>query len=62
MNKITILDRAQFDAIVNKLINSSSINHDVVYNIYLTASEGIQGLAEENVLEVPTVNPLELVY
>ena len=62
MDDIKIFNREEFDTIVNKLINSSSINHDVVYNIYLTASEGIQGLKENNVLEVPTVNPLELVY
>ena len=63
MNKINILTREQFDVVLNQLPNSPIINRDVVYKIYLTASEGIENISESNILNTaPTVNPLELVY
>ena len=63
MNNVSILKREQFDLILDQLPNNAIINRDVVYKIYVTASEGIQDISESNLLSsVPTVNPLELIY
>ncbi len=63
MNNIAILDRNQFDRVIDLLNNKQSINRDVLFDIYQTTSEGIQGLVDSNILSgVRNVNPLEVLY
>lgn len=63
MNNITLLTREQFDRVIDQLLNKEQINRDVVYDIYQTATEGIDSIAKSNVFAVsPRVDPIELVY
>lgn len=63
MDQVNILTREQFDQVIDNLSNSQGIDKNVVYEIYLATSEGIQGLIESNILRgIRNVNPLELIY
>ena len=63
MDQINILSREQFDQVIDNLSNSQSIDKNVVYEMYLATSEGIQGLIESQILRgIRNVNPLELIY
>ena len=63
MEQINILSREQFDQVIDNLSNSQGIDKNVVYEIYLATSEGIQGLIDSQILRgIRNVNPLELVY
>lgn len=63
MSHIVILKRDQFDSLINSLMNSSVINKDFVYKVYLTASEGIDQLIESNIISnVGYINPVDLIY
>lgn len=63
MDQVNVLTREQFDQVIDNLSNSQGIDKNVVYEIYLATSEGIQGLIESNILRgIRNVNPLELIY
>ena len=63
MNKIAILEREQFDRVINELANNNFIDRDVLFDIYITTSEGIQQLIDSNILSgINSVNPLEVLY
>ena len=63
MANFTILNRQQFDAVIQTLNNSENINKDVVYQIYTTANEGIQSLIESGFFpRLGNVNPFEILY
>ena len=63
MANFTILNRQQFDAVIQALNNADNINKDVVYQIYQTANEGMQGLIESGIFpRLGNVNPFEIVY
>ena len=63
MDQVNILTREQFDQVIDNLSNSATIDKNVVYDIYLATSEGIQGLIDSQILRgIRNVNPLELIY
>lgn len=63
MANFTILNRQQFDAVIQALNNADNINKDVVYQIYQTANEGMQSLIESGIFpRLGNVNPFEIVY
>ena len=63
MSKITIFDRSQFDHIVDQFSNSNDINKDLLYQIYLTTSEGIEELVNSNIISgIRNVNPIDILY
>ena len=63
MANFTIFNRQQFDGVIQSLNINESVNKDVVYQIYQTANEGIQGLIESGLFpRFGNVNPFEIVY
>ena len=63
MSNFTILNRQQFDAVIQALSNSNHINGDVVYQIYQTANEGMQSLIDSGLFpRLGNINPFEIIY
>ena len=63
MTTITILTREQFNSVIDSLSGQENIDRDVLFDIYVTTSEGIQELFNSNMFSgVTTVNPLEVLY
>lgn len=63
MSQFAILNRQQVDAVLSALNNAENLNHDVIYNIYNTANEGIKNLIESGIFpSLGNVNPFELIY
>ncbi len=63
MSNFTILNRQQFDAVIQALANANNINADVVYQIYETANEGMKNLIESGLFpRLGNVNPFEIIY
>ena len=63
MNNITILKREQFDTVLDALTELNIKNRDLIYEIYITASEGMDELIESNILpNVGLVNPVDIIY
>ena len=63
MSNFTILNRQQFDAVIQALSNSNNINGDVVYQIYQTANEGMQSLIDSGLFpRLGNINPFEIIY
>ena len=63
MSNIIIFERKQFDSIIDKLNNPNLINKDLIYEIYETASEGMNQLIESNIIpSVGMISPLEILY
>ena len=58
-----MLDRKQFDKIIDALNGPVIRNRDLIYEIYKTASEGMDQLIESNIIpSVGLVNPLDILY
>ncbi len=58
-----MLDRKQFDKIIDALNGPVIRNRDLIYEIYTTASEGMDQLIESNIIpSVGLVNPLDILY
>ncbi len=63
MSNFAILNRQQFDVVIQALNNTQNINADVVYKIYQTANEGMKALIESGIFpRLGNVNPFELIY
>ena len=63
MSNISKLNCEQFDNVVDLLNVNFPINKDVVYQIYVMTTDGIQDLVDNNVLtSLKSVNPLEIIY
>ena len=63
MSNIAILKRDQFDTILDALNELNIKNRDLVYEIYMTASEGMDELIQTNILpSVGMVNPVDILY
>ena len=58
-----MLDRQQFDRVLDQLNNSSDINRNLLFDIYQTTSEGIGELLTSNVITgIRDVNPVDILY
>ena len=63
MSNISKLNREQFDNVVDLLNVNFPVNKDIVYQIYVMTTDGIQDLVDNNVLtSLRSVNPLEIIY
>lgn len=63
MSNIAILKREQFDRVIDALNELNIKNRDLIYEIYVTASEGMDELIESNILpSVGLVNPIDIIY
>ena len=63
MSNIVVLKREQFDKILDALKELNIKNRDLIYEIYTTASEGMDELIESNILpSVGMVNPVDIIY
>lgn len=63
MSKIVILEKDQFNQILDSLNNPHIVNRDLIYEIYVTASEGMSELIESNIIpSVGVISPLDVVY
>ena len=58
-----MLDRKQFDAIIDQLNGPVIRNRDLIYQIYQTATEGMDQLIKSNIIpSVGMVNPIDVLY
>ena len=63
MANFTILNRQQFDGVIQSLNINETVNRDVVYQIYQTANEGIQSLIDSGIFpRFGNINPFEIIY
>ena len=63
MSNIVVLKREQFNKILDALKELNIKNRDLIYEIYTTASEGMDELIESNILpNVGMVNPVDIIY
>ena len=63
MANFTILNRQQFDGVIQSLNINETVNKDVVYQIYQTANEGIQSLIDSGIFpRFGNINPFEIIY
>ena len=63
MANFTILNRQQFDGVIQSLNINEAVNKDVVYQIYQTANEGIQSLIDSGIFpRFGNINPFEIIY
>ena len=63
MANVLVITKEQFDRVINAVSNEQKINHEVLYKIYQTTSEAIQGLLDSNIINsVKSINPLEVIY
>ena len=63
MNNIVILEKERVNEIISKLNNPEIKNPELIYQIYLTASEGMNELLASNIIpSVGFINPLDILY
>ena len=63
MDRVPIFNQEQVNRVIDTLFNSQNIDKEVVYQLYLTTSEGIQGLIDSNIIQgIGNVNPIDILY